>query len=174
MASDVQACQRRPRRSGAQAGLTLIEMLVTVALIAVGVIGITSAIAAAERDAAITQDAAAVQAAMRELSDLVRSDRPLAEGGLPYRQCARPDNYIHDLPHPPAGIVAWTILAVNESTAATRNGSATPALRSCGAGASDWGVQEITLRVASPNRSLTRIVWKDCADDPRTCPNTWP
>jgi hypothetical protein len=151
----------------------LIEMLVTIALISVGVVGITGAIAAAERNAAITQDEANIQAAMRQLSDLVRSDLtpPL---GLPYDWCATPRVYNALLPSAPPGITAWKVTSISESVSENRNGVSTPALKSCGGGESDWGVQEITLLVSSPSRSLTRIVWKGCADDPRTCAGTGP
>jgi prepilin-type N-terminal cleavage/methylation domain-containing protein len=162
---------RRVRR---QSGLTLIEMLVTITLITVGVVGITGAIAAAERNATINQDVANIQAAMRILSDLVRSDLP-APAGLPYNRCAKPGTYNWQLPSKPSGITSWTITGVNESMSASRNGSPLSpheALQNCGGGMSDWGVQEITLQVSSSARSLIRVVWKGCADDPRTCAGT--
>jgi prepilin-type N-terminal cleavage/methylation domain-containing protein len=161
----------RARTAPGQSGLTLIEMLVTIALIAVGVVGITGAIAAAERNATINQDVANIQAAMRQLSDFVRSDLP-APLGLPYDRCATPNMYNRSLPNEPPGITSWQVTVIKESTSGTRNGSSTPALKTCGGGVSDWGVQEITLQVSSAARSLTRIVWKGCADDPRTCANT--
>jgi hypothetical protein len=135
-------------------------MLVTIAVITVGVLGIAYAIGGAEKSAGIVQDQANLEVAMRQVSDFVRSDPP---NGLLYKPCATPGMYA--LPKP-AGVASSVIPAggIHESTSATRNGLSLPnptGPSSCGSGVYDWGVQEITLQVTSTTgRSLTRTVWK--------------
>jgi type II secretory pathway pseudopilin PulG len=157
------------RTRAAERGLTLIEMIVTVAVMTLAVVGIAGAMAATERIASVTQDQAQLELAMRQLSDFVRDSTPST--GLAYRPCARSSDYIGRLPPKPAGVTNWTVTAVYESTSGSRQGlSSTPVntspLRTCSGtcpGAScvgDWGVQEITLRVSDSARSLTRVVWK--------------
>jgi prepilin-type N-terminal cleavage/methylation domain-containing protein len=150
---------RRRRGHRGQDGLTLVEMLVTIVLITIGVLGIADAIGGAERSSGIVQDQAKLEVAMRELSDYVRS--PIS---LPYKFCATPASYT--LPAKPPGVASWSIAAggLHESTAASRNGSSLPnptGQAACGSGVYDWGVQEITLQVTSTaGHTLTRTVWK--------------
>jgi prepilin-type N-terminal cleavage/methylation domain-containing protein len=159
----VRADPRRRRGRRGQDGLTLVEMLVTIVLITVGVLGIADAIGGAERSAGIVQDQAKLEVAMRQLSDFVRSDLA-APNGLTYVFCATPGTYT--LPAKPSGVASWVIPAggIHESTAASRNGASLPnptGQRACGSGVYDWGVQEITLRVTSTTgHTLTRTVWK--------------
>jgi Tfp pilus assembly protein PilV len=148
--------------------LTLIEMLVTIAVIAVGVLGIAGGIAIAEKSAGIAQGQAKLEVAMRQISDYVRADcyapsDPNCRLGLLYKPCAQTaGSKRYTLPTNPAGLT-WSIIAINESRSATRNGSSLPkpnGSSSCGGNVYDWGVQEITLKVSSTGRSLTRTIWK--------------
>jgi hypothetical protein len=143
--------------------LTIVEMLVTIAVVTIGVLGIAFAIGGAEKSAGIVQDQANLEVAMRQMSDFVRSDLA-APNGLTYKPCATPGVYA--LPAKPAGVASWVIPAggIHESTSATRNGLSLPnptGPSSCGSGVYDWGVQEITLQVTSTTgHTLTRTVWK--------------
>lgn len=135
-------------------------MIVTIAIISLGVIGIAAGVAAAEKTSGTEQAQAKLEVAMRQLSDLVRSDAA-APNGVPYQPCAA----TYSLPTL-AGFTST--VTVVESTSATRidtPGAAPtspPALKACPGGQSDWGVQEITLKVtdAVTLQVLTRTVWK--------------
>ncbi|HEY7927272.1 MAG TPA: type II secretion system protein [Candidatus Dormibacteraeota bacterium] len=160
---------RRHTRVG-ERGLTLIEMVVTIAIVSVAVVGIAGGLAATERLAGITQDQSQLEVAMRQLSDFVRDSTP--SSGLSYTPCAQPATYNSGLRAKPPGITGWRVVQVYESTNGTRNGVGqtnplqTTPLRTCSGhcpGAScvgDWGVQEISLSVSNGARSLTRMVWK--------------
>jgi prepilin-type N-terminal cleavage/methylation domain-containing protein len=148
----------RRARAG-ERGLTLIEMIVTIAIISLGVIGIAAGVAAAEKTSGTEQSQAKLEVAMRQLADLVRSDAT-APNGVTYAPCAA----TYSLPTPAGYTSTITIV---ESTSATRidsTGVATspPALRTCPGGGSDWGVQEISLTVTDKvtGQFLKRTVWK--------------
>lgn len=162
----------RSARRG-QSGLTLIEMIVTLALLSVGIVGITGGIAATERIATVNQDQAQLEVAMRQLSDYVRDS---SSTGLAYQWCAQvtapvtaaspgTSAYTSALPGRPAGVTQWGFSAIYESTAGKVNGTATSPVSAtgCPAGTEDWGVQEIKITVFDGARSLTRTVWKSYA-----------
>lgn len=147
-------------------GLTLVESLVTIAVMAVGVVGIGAALAETEHIAAINQDQSQFEVAMRQLSDFVRDS---SSSGLTYKTCEQStandtSAYNKQLPARPPGLF-WTIAHVDESSAGTRNGAPTPPLstKGCAPGTGDWGVQEITVTVSDGARSLTRTVWKSAS-----------
>jgi prepilin-type N-terminal cleavage/methylation domain-containing protein len=157
-----------------QVGLTLIEMIITIALLAVGIVGITSGIAATERIATINQDQAQLEVAMRQLSDFVRDSSSTT--GLGYQWCAQvtspvsatsagASTYTSKLPPKPSRVTQWGFSAIYESTAGTVQGSPTPFISNTGclAGTADWGVQEIKLMIFDGTRSLARTVWKSYA-----------
>src|SRR3989442_1660607 len=75
--------QSRPRRRS-EDGLTLIEMIVTIAIITIAVVGITGAVASTERLAAVNQSQANLEVAMRQVADFVRDSSPQ---GLAYNPC---------------------------------------------------------------------------------------
>ncbi|MGO8685955.1 MAG: type II secretion system protein J [Candidatus Dormibacteria bacterium] len=141
----------RGRRAG-ERGLTLIELLVTIAVMSVAVVGITAGLAATQLDSSIAQTQAQLEAAMRDVSDYVGSDQ------LTYVGCAAPSNYqgaVSELSLP-TGVTA-TVINVWKSTklnGVLLTGSA------CPGGGYDLGVQEIRLQVATATHSLTREVWK--------------
>ena len=159
---------RRHRRHRGQKGMTLIDTLVGMALMTIGVAGITYSFSAMETSAAVSTDQARLQAEMRQLSDFVRSPDALA-----YQQCATMSQYTTLIGNnsafagnkfPPATSDSWSVVWVRKSTSATRTvggvPSSPPHWADCGSGVGDWGVQEIQLKVQSPSRSLTRVVWK--------------
>lgn len=176
---------RRRRVHRHQSGLTLIETIVTIALLAVGIVGITAGVAAAERTAAINQDQAQLQVAMRQLADFVRDSNPT--NGLAYNPCAQVSTAVSATsggttsggPNPtyttqlaaklsrPSGVGQWGFTSIYESTSGQHDGTSTTPLWSggCPAGTGDWGVQEIQVTVfdALGTRSLTRTVWKSYA-----------
>lgn len=173
---------RHPRRSG-QRGLTLIETVVAVAVLTVGVLGIASSLAAAERIATIDQNQAQLEVTMRQLADWVRSSSSssCSNGScpsLPYQTCAGVNAYRASLQNAvssgaltSASGQTLAIQSVNLSTSGTRSpagGGAiqTPPQLTCSGtcpGATcvgDWGVQEITVSVKSDISEVTRVVWK--------------
>jgi prepilin-type N-terminal cleavage/methylation domain-containing protein len=170
------------RRTG-ERGLTMIEMIATIALVSVGVVGIAGGIAATERIATVNQDQSQLEVAMRQLSDWVRDsscNAPcLTKQALPYSYCEQAsvmgtDVYNVELRAavtanvltPPSN-TTFVITKVQESPTGSanglRNGVGTPPLpqsTTCPPGVGDWGVQEITLKVSDAARSITRVVWK--------------
>lgn len=176
-----------PTRSGrrGQRGLTLIETLVTVAVLAIGVVGIGAGVAQTEKISGITQNQAQLEVSMRQFADWVRSSTPAlvptncTSGScpnLPYKLCATKADYTASVANAKsAGAVNPAsnpvVSAVNLSTSGTRTPSGGTAvnvapLQTCSGtcpGAScvgDWGAQEITLQVSSAGSTLTRVVWK--------------
>lgn len=156
---------RRPSvarwRHRRERGLTLIEVLITITILTIGVVGVMGGVAAAQRISGINQNQAQLEPAMRQLSDYVRDSSP--QGLHPYILCANSTSNAYSLAGlgaPPAGL-QWSItnVAVSVTGGGTRNGVATSPLQTC-TGGGDWGVQEITLKVWNATRSLYRIVWK--------------
>jgi Tfp pilus assembly protein PilV len=164
----------RVRHAG-QLGLTLIEIIITITLLTIGVVGIAGGIAAAEHIANINQSQAQLEVQMRQISDWARDS---TSKGLTYKPCATTANYQTSVNSaitggvltPPAG-VQLSITHVYFSTSGSRNNVPTTPVNLCSGacpGAScvgDWGVQEISLKVSGPTssgglRSLTRVVWK--------------
>jgi prepilin-type N-terminal cleavage/methylation domain-containing protein len=168
--------QSRPRRRG-EDGLTLIEMIVTIAIITIAVVGITGAVASTERLAAVNQSQANLEVAMRQVADFVRDSSPQ---GLTYHGCeslesatSPPYKTYNDyisMHLPPPANVDWAVSKVYVSipNGDLRNGTSagvTP-VQVCNASTTDFGVQEIQVKVCdyscsnAANRSLSRIVWK--------------
>jgi prepilin-type N-terminal cleavage/methylation domain-containing protein len=172
------------RRTG-ERGLTMIEMIATIALVSVGVVGIAGGIAATERIATVNQDQSQLEVAMRQLSDWVRDSScdaacftaPLTQfRALPYSYCEQAsvmgtDVYNVELRAavtanvltPPSN-TTFVITKVQESPTGSANGLrgvvGTAPQSICSPTVGDWGVQEITLKVSDPARSITRVVWK--------------
>jgi prepilin-type N-terminal cleavage/methylation domain-containing protein len=149
--------RRRHRR---ERGLTLLEVIITIAILTIGVVGVMGGVAAAQRISGINQNQAQLEPAMRQLSDFVRDSSPQ---GLAYRLCANTTSNAYNLAGlgPPPATLQWAItkVAVSMTGGGTRNGVATSPLQTC-TGGGDWGVQEITLKVWNATRSLSRIIWK--------------
>jgi len=163
------------RQHSGERGLTLIEVIITIALLTIGVVGVAGGIASAEHISNISQNQAQVEVQMRQLTDWVRDSTPT---GLTYQPCATTSTYQTSVNAAitagvltvPAG-VQLAITHVYFSTSGSRNSVGTAPLNTCSGscpGAScvgDWGVQEITLKVSEPTasggvRSLMRTAWK--------------
>lgn len=177
----------RRHRRGAERGLTLIETIVTVAILAVGVVGVAGGLAATERISTVNQSQSQLEVAMRQFSDWARTSpsTPCTSTScpaLPYTYCASSaaggayaqavqNALAANSLHMPG--VSPSIGVVYLSKGATRTvGSqtlATSPLQRCSGtcpGAScvgDWGVQEIRLTVVGEGSSLTRTIWKSRA-----------
>jgi type II secretory pathway pseudopilin PulG len=129
--------------------MTLLEMVVAVAVLSIGVVGVLASFGAIERTAAVKQGQAQLEVAVREVSDFVRGDQ------LQYKTCAAPSDYTSAvgtaisskvIPALPAD-VSWSIPNVYLATSARCPGD-------------DSGLQEIRIQASSGGRSLSRIVWK--------------
>jgi type II secretory pathway component PulJ len=147
--------------------MTLIETLVAMAVISVGVVGIMYGFSAMARGASVSADQSRLESEMRQLSDQVRS-----RDALPYVFCAVENGTQKDYTPKITGLSfspdTWSIVTVAVGSSAMRNGAAVSAWQTCAAvtgraAGADWGVQEITLKVSSASRSLTRVVWKGAA-----------
>ena len=174
-------------RSGrcGQRGLTLIETLVTVAVLAIGIVGIGAGVAQTENISTTVQTQSQLEVSMRQFADWVRSSSSTTCGSavgscpnLPYALCATPayagnvTKAISAGALTPASGETLTLLApVNLSTSGKRSlagGSLVDVspLQTCSGSCpgpscvGDWGVQEITVQVASGVHTLKRIVWK--------------
>ena len=174
---------KSPVRSGrrSQRGLTLIETIVTIAVLAIGVVGVGAGVAATEKISSIDQNQAQLEVSMRQFADWVRSSSSTSCTSavcpnLPYTLCATKAGYVANVASAKtAGALTAAsnpvVTAVNLSTNGTRTplgGTASfvaPEQRCSGTcpGATcvgDWGAQEITLRVTTGVSSLQRVVWK--------------
>jgi prepilin-type N-terminal cleavage/methylation domain-containing protein len=155
-------------RRGGERGVTLIEMLVTVAVMGAGVTAMVGGFAGAERGAAVARAQSALVAALRTASDEVRAAPYLACAGV-----AAGEGYSVSVP----GVTAAA--TVVRPTAAPALSSATGPVASaadlcgatgeamhaspCTAGAGeacDYGVQRVTVSVSAAGRTLSRDVWK--------------
>jgi hypothetical protein len=86
----------------------------------------------------VARDQADLQAAMSQVSSILQSD------AIPYRDCADAryfNEYLTSTSPPPR--TSWSVTAVSSF--------------GCGTNA---GVQELTVRVTTDRRSITRAVWK--------------
>jgi prepilin-type N-terminal cleavage/methylation domain-containing protein len=146
----------RPSRRAGQAGLTLIEMVVAIAVISIGVVGIAYGFSAVVRSAGDTQIQAELDGAAQTAATYVQTEQP-------YRACAT----TYRLPTPPSGMTSL-VSSVGESR--PDDGSAGyPRLATCGVATdpnapADYGIQEITITVSDGSTAVTRMVWK--ADQP--------
>jgi Tfp pilus assembly protein PilV len=148
--------ERAARRS--EAGLTLIEAIVTMFIISVAIVGLVGAFAAAERSAASAVTQTQAEVLMRQAGDALRQPQP-------YVACAAPGAYsvpsgvsIDDLYVAPGGTVAGGGAAAAHfdctNSGAVVNG-ACPAGHTC-----DYGVQRIDVTVTYATGTLTRVVYK--------------
>jgi prepilin-type N-terminal cleavage/methylation domain-containing protein len=135
--------------------MTLIEMLVTIAVMGVGVVGIAYGFSVVVRSSGDAQEQATLDGAARDAADYIQST-------LTYNVCATPPYSLSGLSKP-ADVSSWTITSVSESSAASLAGFPKP--HRCGRRSSttgyDYGVQEITITVTDNGLSVTQVVWKD-------------
>ena len=141
--------------------MTLIEMLVTIAVIGVGVVGIAYGFTAVVRSSGDTQEQATLDGAAHYLADYVQSDADVA-----YHLCAT--SYAAPSTTTPSpqsaaylnrGVMWASTFPADVSSPAPTPGYA--GLATCSASTDDFGVQEITITVTDHGLSVTQVVWKD-------------
>lgn len=165
----------RLRRSH-QRGMTLLEAIVALALVAVAIVALVIDLSAAQRTVTVAQDQAAADAQLRYVSDYLRDHT-----AAPYQLCAGLTTY--SIPNPPAGPPlnpTNPVTAVTLSGGATRNGLPIAPLEDCktltagscplGGGSCcpstslprgcDYGVQELTITQSVGSTTLKRTIWK--------------
>lgn len=145
---------RRSRRSS-ESGLTLIETIVTVAILAVGVTGIAASFSASQilsRDGALE---AKLAATARWNTDNLRSS------AVAYVPCALASAYQTSVYQPPGQIVTVLSPVIFIQTIA---GSNNAALQDCGGvpDQKDLGIQQLRIQTTdqATGRSLVRVVLK--------------
>lgn len=176
-----------PLRRGAhqlrgQRGMTLIEVMVALALVATAITFLVGSMANAQKTGAVAQNESTAETSARYVYDYLRAHTPLgqtgcdAAHGCAYVLCAgtRWATGSYSVPNPPApapALSANPITSVIFSTSATRDGSAIPPLQDCTNGnvapnscvaghVCDWGLQEIKITQSSAGAQVSRIVWK--------------
>lgn len=152
---------RRARRG--EAGLTLIEMLVALAVISVAVVGIAYGFSAVVRSSGEAQTQASLDGAARYVADYLQPKAPVG-----YQACATTTTY--PAPAVPAAYrdegVSWAITSVVESSTVSLPGFS-PQTCTTGFGGRgrtsgyDYGVQEISITVSKGSISLGQVVWKE-------------
>jgi prepilin-type N-terminal cleavage/methylation domain-containing protein len=157
----------RRARSG-ERGVTLVEMLVTVAVMTTGVAAMVGGFAGAERSAAAARAQSALTAALRTASDELRAAPYLpcaggaASGYTVHVQGADAAVSAVTRPQSPPVLRSATGLVSAGALLCSAQGVATAAA-SCTAGPGetcDYGLQEVTVSVTSGGRTLRRDVWK--------------
>ena len=152
--------RKRRNRKQAQAGITLIEMLVALSVISIAVVGIAYGFSAAVRSSGEAQTQATLDGAARYLADYLQASTPDT-----YEYCAT------SYATPAASTVgytglSWKVMSVAESSTASLPGF-TPQPCTVGFGrhgrttSYDYGVQEITITVVKGPSSLNLVVWKE-------------
>jgi len=162
---------RRPvRRSHSSArGTTLIELLVTLAVLAIGFVALLSAFAQTEVAVGSTADDAQLVSRARAVADFIQSE------SFTYAPCASPSMYEVTLDQSwlyGAKPQLWTksdvIATVAQATGGTHTVAGVPNLPlapiaggTCGRSVFDYGVQQITFTLRSQSgHTLTRVVYK--------------
>jgi len=154
-----------------QRGLTLIETIVALAVIAIGVVGIAYGFSAVARSARDAQEQATLDTAAQAAADYLQSS-------LAYDPC---DSRAYGTPYTlaglttPNGVTSWAIASVVESPAGSLTRSTPPAtadyssvtpIQACSRAVDDYGIQQIQIQVCDAIRCVTQTVWK--ADDTLT------
>jgi prepilin-type N-terminal cleavage/methylation domain-containing protein len=182
--------QARRRRHRHERGLTLIEMLVAIALIMVGVVGLAGGVGNLEKHVQVTSDQTNLEVVMRQITDYLRAPYSgNTSTSTPYVLCAGSYTIPPSIAGQnvfttgsPAGPLTSAIVTVNEAKSATRVGNTAPfPIEDCTTHAfapqqpctvptapavanCDWGIQRLTVTItARSNRSLTRVIYKGIA-----------
>jgi len=137
--------------------LTLIEMVVTLAILSIGVVGIAYGFSAAVRGAGDAQVQAELDAAAQSAANYVQS----VLSYCPCDVCTGGPYSLDGLPMPPH-VTSWSLALVTESQPSPNpgfSGITCPGGKP-GGKVVDYGVQEITIIVADGSNSVNRFVWK--------------
>lgn len=152
---------RRKRSEPADRGETLVELIVTIAVMGLAVVAIVGAIANSIMLSALHRKQTTAGVYVRAYSEAVETKVATA----PYVPCAAPGDYASVAPPPPAGFTS-SITAVAYWNGSTFVGT----LASCPG--ADQGVQRVSVRVATTDNKVVEtldvIVREPCrpADDP--------
>ena len=160
---------RRPREG--ESGVTLIELLVTIAVMALAFVALIAAFSAIELQVGSTNDDAQMTTLARQVADVIETQPP--QGGIAYVQCSAVNGSVYQTELGGAGLVLGTntvsIISVAQAQAAGSSHIVSPnpapvaltPISTCGGAGSDFGVQQITFRVTSKlQHSITRTVYK--------------
>lgn len=171
---------RRPRRRARRGahGTTLIELLVTLTLLATGFVALLTAFTQTELAVASTQADAQLADAARSVTDVVEAERPSGcaptpqsvgqcKDAVPYIRCANglSDEYVKDILHAlvqrhlalPLGVAVVSVTVVQATSGSST--TANPAVVACSGGLVDYGVQQLHIQLTSAGHPLTRIVY---------------
>jgi len=150
--------------------MTLIELLVTMGIMAAGFAALITGFSTIERQVGSTSDDAQLVTLARQVADLVETQP--SQGGLAYVKCSASSGSAYQSQLAAANIAGTdtiTVLAVahaqtsGSSHVVAPNPASVPltAIYTCGSGPTDYGVQQIKFRVSSPTgNAVVRIVYK--------------
>lgn len=154
-----------------ESGVTLIELLVTIAIMAASFVALLSAFSTVEKQTASTTDDAQLVVLARQVTDVIEAQP--AQQGIQYVVCSTASGatYQSELNADSAinkGTDTVTVVSVAQALGSvssswqTYTGSGTHVpLSSIGSCGTDYGVQQITFKVSSKEgNSLTRVVYK--------------
>jgi type II secretory pathway pseudopilin PulG len=155
---------RRWRRSG-EAGSTLIELIVTMALMAISFLAVLGAFSVIEVTVGATSNDALLASQAREVEDYVQSE------SFAYVQCEPASGSDYDAALGGAissGKIPWSstytahVVAVAQASGGSHNGvpTLTPINGCVPPTGVDYGVQQIKIQVRTPQFGLNRIVYK--------------
>jgi prepilin-type N-terminal cleavage/methylation domain-containing protein len=157
------------RRHRGERGVTLVEMLVTVAVMGAGIAAMLGGFAGAERSAAAARSQAALVDALRTAADAVTA--------APYVPCAGVASGAgYTVAVPGAVASATTVVRPATPPALSAGGTSVPVSTilcgvtgeaasgsSCTPAAGqvcDYGIQRVTVTVSAAGRTMSRDVWK--------------
>jgi prepilin-type N-terminal cleavage/methylation domain-containing protein len=153
---------RQTRRRHGEQGLTLIELLVTIAVMGIGFLSLLEAFSTIELTVGATTDDAQLTSQVRQVQDYVESEN------FTYIRCASAAGYqaaiqtaITSIPPSLVLQAGYTVRvnAVAQASGGSDTIGAVSAIDNC-SGTSDFGVQQIEFTVSSVRHTLTRIVYK--------------
>ena len=151
--------------------MTLIELLVTIAIMGAGFLALLAAFSTVERQAGSTADNAQLVTIARQVADLIGTQPGQASPGqgVAYKECeaATGADYqtavralISSAPDTITITGAAQALSTSSHVLSSGSGPLTP-IGSCGGGTFDYGVQQITFKITSAiGNSVTRTVYK--------------
>lgn len=174
--------QRRP----GQRGMTLIEVMVALALVATAITFLVGSMANAQKIGTVAQNESIAETSVRYVYDYLRVHHTPTPPPNPAPDCdavgcryilcegtkwATGSYSVRNPPAPAPALSANPITSVIFSTSATRDGTAVPPLQDCTNGnvapssciaghMCDWGVQEIKITQTSAGIMASRTVWK--------------
>lgn len=160
----------RQRSHAGERGVTLIELLVTIAIMTLSFVALIAAFSTIELQVGSTNDDAQLTTLARQVTDVIETQP--AQGGITYVLCsvaggATYQTELNGAVTPPAGDT-MTIVSVSQAQASGSSHIVSPnpgpvaliPVSTCG-GTPDFGVQQITFRVSSNlGHSIVRTVYK--------------